>query len=78
MGVLERIERNVLKGFGHVERMGEDRLVKRMYQANVEGNRGRGRPQRRCRDKVKDLLLGRGLSERERIMLDRDRDTWGI
>ena len=55
--------------------MGEDRLVKRMYQANVEGNRGRGRPQRRCRDKVKDLLLGRWLSEREGMMLARDGDS---
>ena len=44
MSVLERIERNVLKWFGHVERMGEERLVKRMYQANVEGNTGSGRP----------------------------------
>ena len=42
--MLERIKRNVLKWFEHVERIGEERLVKRMYQANVEGNRGRGRP----------------------------------
>ena len=28
LSVLERIERNVLKWFGHVERMGEERLVK--------------------------------------------------
>ena len=63
MGVLERIERNVLKWLGHVERMGEERLVKRVDRANVEGNRRRGRPQRRWRDEVKDLLLGRGLNE---------------
>ena len=31
LSVLERIERNVLKWFRHVERMGEERLVKRMY-----------------------------------------------
>ena len=42
MSVLEKIERNVLKWFGHVERMGEERLVKRVYQANGEGNRGEG------------------------------------
>ena len=65
LSVLERIEKNVLKWFGHVERMGVERLIKRVYRANVEGNRGRGRPQKRCRDEVKDLLLGRGLSERE-------------
>ena len=44
--VLKRIERNVLKWFGHVERMGEERLVKRVYQANLEGKRGKERPQR--------------------------------
>ena len=66
MSVLERIERNVLKWFGHVERMGEERLVKRVYRANVEGNMGRGRPQIRWRDEVKDLLLGRGMNDRDR------------
>ena len=37
LSVLEKIDRNVLKWFGHVERMGEGRLVKRVYPANVEG-----------------------------------------
>ena len=46
LSVQERIERNVLKWLGHVERMGEERLVKRVYLVNVEGNRERGRPQR--------------------------------
>ena len=45
--VLERIERNVLKWFGHVERMGEERLFKRINEGSVERIRGRGRPQRR-------------------------------
>ena len=64
LSALERIEDNVLKWFGRVERMGQERLVKRVYQANVESNRGRGRPQRRWRDEVKELLLlmERGLS----------------
>ena len=65
------------KWFGHMERMGEERLVKRLYRADVKGNRGRGRPQRRWWDEVKDFLLGRGLSEREGMMLPRDRDVWG-
>ena len=47
MSILERIERKVLKLFGHGERMGEERLVKRVYLANVESNRGTGRPQRK-------------------------------
>ena len=39
---LERIERNVLKWFGHMERMGEEKLVKSVYQANVELTWGEG------------------------------------
>ena len=61
MSVLERIERN----------------VKRVYQANVEGKWGRGRPQRRWWYEVIDLLLGRGLSEREGMILVRGRDSSG-
>ena len=36
LSVLEIIERSVLKWFGHMERLGEERLVKRMHRANVE------------------------------------------
>ena len=56
LNVLERIERNVLKGFGHVERMEEERLVKRVYQANVEDSRGRERVQREDVRKLLSLL----------------------
>ena len=50
----------------------EERLVKRVYQATVVSNRGIGRQQKRWRDEMKELLMGRGLSEREGIMLSRD------
>ena len=59
LSLLERIERNLLKCFGHVERMGEERYVKRAYRAKVEGKSGRGRTQRRWRDEVKELMSGR-------------------
>ena len=42
MSVLKRIERYVLEWFEHVERMGNERLLKRVRRANVEGNRGEG------------------------------------
>ena len=74
MSVLQITERNLLKWFWHVERMGEESLVKRVYRANKEGNRDKGRQQRKWRDEVKYLLLGRELSEREGMVLTRDRE----
>ena len=38
------------------------------------GNREGGRPQRRWRDEVKELLMEKGLSERERLVLARERE----
>ena len=54
----------IIKYIGHVERMeGElERLVKKIYRAEVEGNRGRGRPKRRWMDGVKGCLSDRGLT----------------
>ena len=45
LNVLERVKKNVLKWFGHVERMEEERLVKRVYQemCRVTGGGGRNR-----------------------------------
>merc|ERR1712001_819488 len=48
----KRVDRKVLKWFGHVERMGNERMTKRVYVSEVEGNRGRGRPPFRWRDGV--------------------------
>ena len=39
LSVLERIERNMLKWFGDVERMGEERLVMRVHRANMDSNK---------------------------------------
>ena len=52
---------NVLKWVGYVEKVGEKRLVKRVYRPTVKDNRDRGRPQRRWRGEMKDLRMGRWL-----------------
>ena len=57
-----------LKGFltvcldiHHVQRMRDDRLLKRILSAEVPGVRGRGRPKRRFIDSVRWDLGVRGL-----------------
>ena len=44
--VSQRMDQGVLRWFGHVERMGNERLVKRVYESEVRGVRKRGRPRK--------------------------------
>ena len=65
MGVKEemskRVDRKVLKWFGHVERMGDERLTKKVYKSEVGGERPVGRPRFRWIDGVKDACDDRRM-----------------
>ena len=43
--MMERVinDPNVVKWLGYVEHMGEKRLINRVYEADVEGRKGRAR-----------------------------------
>ena len=65
-----------LKGFltvcldiHHVQRMRDDRLLKRILSAEVPGVRGRGRPRRSIIDSVRSNLEVRGLGWTSRLLL---------
>jgi hypothetical protein len=47
--IVTKIEKNMLRWFRRVERM-DERLTKEIYEADVDGNAGRGRPRRTCLD----------------------------
>ena len=68
----ERVDRKVLKWFGHVEGMGNERMTKRVYMSEIEGERGRGRPAFRWRDGVRRACAKReiGLEEARGMCLD--------
>ena len=57
----ERGKAAVVWWFGHIERMGGGRLMKKIYREEMEGNRGRGRVRRRWVDGVKGCFSDRGL-----------------
>ena len=44
VSVSQRIDQGVLRWFEHVERMGDERMAKRVYESDVRGVRRRGRP----------------------------------
>ncbi|WP_435325978.1 hypothetical protein, partial [Klebsiella pneumoniae] len=79
-GVLQemsaRAEQRVLQWFGHVERMDEERLVKKIAESEARGVRLRGRPRMGWMDSVKRALDVRGLSVEQGRIAVRDRNEW--
>ncbi len=43
-GVVEWVKRSTLRWFSHIERMGNEEFVKKVYLSSVEGTNRRGRP----------------------------------
>ena len=78
MELANRVDRNVLRWFGHVERMEDGRLLKRVVNARVEGRGARGRPRYGWIDGVKKALNGRmDVSEaRERARNRMNGEEW--
>lgn len=54
-------EESVLRFYGHLERMADERLTKKIHCANVEGGRARGRPKKRWMDGVNELINCRAV-----------------
>ena len=71
-----KVDMNVLKWFGHVERMENERLLKRVVNAGVEGRVLRGRPRFGWMDGVKRALNERNLDIREARERARNRGEW--
>ena len=61
---------------GHVQRMGEDRLLKRAWKAEEGGRRRRGRPKLRWKDCVNRDLERAGTNGQEWKTTAEDRGKW--
>ncbi len=71
-------KRSTLRWFGHIEKMENEELVKKMYLSSVEGPNRRGRPLGRWEERVKDYASergarGNGLEWAMRECMDRER-----
>ena len=71
-----RADESVLRWFGHVERMNDERLTKRVMNSCMIGNRPRGRPKYGWMDGVKRALNARGMTVDEARVCARDRNAW--
>ena len=70
------MDQGVLQWFGHVERMGEERLVRKVYESYVRGTRCKGRPRVCWLNEVKRALRERGLGIQETKECGQDRSEW--
>ena len=53
---MTKIEKSILRCFGHVERMSESRLSKSINKVDVSSNLGRGRPRRTYIDLISEVV----------------------
>ncbi len=79
-GVVEWAKRNTMRLSGHIERMGSEEFVKKVYMSESVGPSSRGRPPGRWKDRVKEYMCergatrgGGGLDQARRECLDRER-----
>ena len=71
-----RADQCVLRWFGHILRMNEGRMTKRVMNSCVSGSRPRGRPRFRWKDGVERLLTGRGMTVEEARVCANDKAVW--
>ena len=62
--------------FGHVERVNGERLSKRLYESNVGGSRGRGRPPKRWMNSVQDAVEKRRMTVEKAKVVCQNRSEW--
>ena len=71
-----RVDMNVLRWFGHVERMDNERLLKKVMNARVDGRSVRGRSRVGWMDGVRRALNDRRMDVREASERARNRNEW--
>ena len=73
---LVSIDQRELRWFGHVKRLDEHRMARRVLMAEVNGGRVRRRPRVGLMDGVKVALGSRGITMEAAWQCARDRKEW--
>jgi hypothetical protein len=58
---------------GHLERMEEDRMPKKIFTQELDGTRRRGRPRKGWREEVERDLQELGVRRRRELVIDREK-----
>jgi hypothetical protein len=66
------LKRQRINWLGHLERMEEDRMPKKIFTQELEGTRRRGRPRKGWREEVERYLQVLGVRRWRELVIDRD------
>jgi len=69
--IVKWIKVQMISWLGHLERMEEDRMPKKIFTQEMEGTRQRGRPRKRRKEKVERDLHVLGVRRWRKIVTDR-------
>ena len=77
--LLFRLERSQLRWYGHVTRMSQERIAKKLLRSTPIGRRPRGRPRSCRRDDVEDLSWScLGIPAEHLSFVAENRDAWRL
>jgi hypothetical protein len=71
--IVKWIKGQRISWLGHLERMEEYRMPKKIFTQELEGKRRRGRPRKGYREEVERDLQVLGVRRRKELVIDRDK-----
>ena len=77
--MINKIEKGQLRWLGHLMRMNENRIAKKRWNWIPNGRRSRGRPRKRWKDGVEEILEKHNMPTIEQLIRDgpfEDRREW--
>jgi hypothetical protein len=74
--IQEYVERSQLRWYGHVNRMDDKRIVKRVYEVRETGKSPRGRPRKTRQKGLQEVTRKKGVTRKEVERTVEDREKW--
>ena len=74
--IQEYVERSQLRWYGHVNRMDDKRIVKRVCEARETGKRPRGRPRKTWKEGLQEVTRNKRVTWKEVKRTVKDREKW--
>jgi hypothetical protein len=71
--IVKWTKRQRISWLGHLERMEEDRMPKKIFTQELEGTRRTGRPRKGWREEVERDLQVLGVRRRRELVIDREK-----